>query len=193
MYNPILLTDPTGNVPCGNDGSTNECARQSHIQMRDYPKRIEYYFKEVFIFGPILHPDYFGFDTVVKNPLSFSIFVETGIEKGFGSWDFGLELFFAKDHEIGLYSYYGEGNSIGLGGSIEVGLEISVAEMIHEHIGDDWDVYISLSKGAAGVTLGFSNDSLSFAWAPGLQVGFGWSFINRLLIENFTGQKGGTK
>jgi RHS repeat-associated protein len=210
MYNPLKYVDPSGHFPIGDDidpsklftdedrsifdpinvinngaqnTSLNKISNYHHkIIMEDYSPYLEEIYRENHIFGVSLNPQIFGYDTEASVPISFSVFAETGFSFFAYNWEIGAEIVITNDYDVAVFCYTGGGAGIGLGGAVDIGVELTFEEGLEEHRGPDHEVFIGGSYGGTGITVSGSEDSVSIAWSPGLQLGVGSSVVYKFLF-----------
>jgi hypothetical protein len=210
MYNPLKYVDPSGHFPIGDDidpsklftdedrsifdpinvinngaqnTSLNKISNYHHkIIMEDYSPYLEEIYRENHIFGVSLNPQIFGYDTEASVPISFSVFAETGFSFFAYNWEIGAEIVITNDYDVAVFCYTGGGAGASLGGSIDLGVELTIEEGLEDHKGLDFETYAGGSYGNFGGTVGISDDSISLAWSPGLSIGFGHTSVWKELM-----------
>ena len=126
-----------------------------------------------------------GYYRFLKVRGGLSIFVEfsggTGTVGSIGGYEIVI-----TDGKMYLLQFIGEPvGSIDAGASVSLGVAFSYNEGISNYVVSDYEIYITGSAGKIGGSIGFSHDSFSIAYSPGAKIGFGTSYIDKMLITDF--------
>ncbi len=124
------------------------------------------------------------FTMIESGPLMVAFFYEMGYGFGPESYTAGIALVSNFEHDY-LVGWTGTSTGYDIGGSWSIGIELSNEDNIDEYIGTSTQFYAGGSIGDIGMTFASSvphYDSFSFAFSPGLRLGYGYQIVESQLL-----------
>jgi len=127
--------------------------------------------------------DLSDYTMIESGPLMVSIFIETGYGYGPQGYNVGIGLVSNFEHDY-LYWWTGRSTGFDIGSSWCIGIEMSNEDNIDNYLGPDAGYYFGGSVNDVGFTAASSPtlDSFSFAFSPGLRLGYGYQIVESQLL-----------